>query len=692
MTREALLLLTCGLLLGCGDTVGPPADASVDAADASDALDTGRFQELVVDVTLDGVPSPATKVVQGGNPLEWTTDEKGRAVITVDRSVTGDLFVMASHPDARINGNFVPDKGGLTIPLTRFSRTDNPAYVFQDPGEPTRRGDSSQCAHCHVSAVTSWIGSAHRTSAKNPIVQDLYSGTATAFATKAACEATGGRWWSGTTPGTGTPADRCYLGDGVLPALDGACGKTAPCDTVATKFGACADCHAPGIDGKLGGRSLLEARGHAYEYGVHCDVCHRTESIDLAAPAGVGGRLRLLRPSEKGSPALGPFAPLTFGPWPDVINPRMGSVQRDHFDSADLCAGCHEHTQPALVAAGTVPTTRWPDGRLPVHTTYGEWKASPMSPSVSCQVCHMPADSLVWNGADLQLFWDGGIGVVGGWRRLPGHVRLHAFDGPRTIGAALAGTSLAVTKEVVAGKLTVKVKSKNTSAGHAIPTGDPLRALILVVEARCGTTPLVATGGDAVPDFGGFLAQKPSSDDWTRWTGAKVGDLVRVVRRTGKFQDYAGYGPFGDGTFSTADKGLPVEEVVGTSKIVSVTAGVATFDPPLPKGDLAYRVEPTAFPAKDGVAGSWAGASGFAFARVMVGPDGRRMVPHFLAVDVASDNRLLPFTEWPTTHEFAATCTDPVVRVALVHRPYPLDLARERGWAPRDLVFSDVTK
>ena len=77
-------------------------------------------------------------------------------------------------------------------------------------------------------------------------------------------------------------------------------------DCGATAFGGCADCHAPGIDGALGGRDLRDATGRALDYGVHCDVCHRVDRVDLDAPAGVAGRLGLHRPSEKStSIALG---------------------------------------------------------------------------------------------------------------------------------------------------------------------------------------------------------------------------------------------------------------------------------------------------------------------------------------------------------------------------------------------------
>ena len=75
-----------------------------------------------------------------------------------------------------------------------------------------------------------------------------------------------------------------------------------------------------------------------------------------------------------------------------------------------------------------------------------------------------------------------------------------------------------------------------------------------------------------------------------------------------------------------------------------------------------------------------------------VGPDGRRMVPHFLAVDVASDNRILPGQSWSTDHRFAAACLDPQVTALLVHRPLPTELAAERGYVVQDAVMARVTR
>jgi hypothetical protein len=580
----------------------------------------------------------------------------------------------------------------IQIDLERFKLGDNEGYAFQDPGEPTRRDNSSQCAHCHVTLTDAGFASPHRSAAKNPAVHDVYAGAVAAITSESECTAAGGRWWTGLEPGSGAPKERCYLGDGALSAINTGCGTTGPCDGVATAFGGCADCHAPGIDGKLGGRNLLEARQLAYDYGVHCDVCHRVESVDLSASEpGVAGRLRLLRPRElSNSPGIGEWLPLTFGPWRDVPNPRMGSVARSHFQDGTLCAGCHQQEQRVLVAGASIDGARWPSGRLPVHTTFDEWKSGPLSGS-PCPSCHMPPDPTVGNGADLYNVFEGPEGPATGWRRPPGSVRRHAWYGPRQPESRMAELAAAVLveKTVSGGELVAKVTVKNVGCGHAIPTGEPLRSLVLLVEASCNGAALSPTGGDVVPDFAGFLARKLAGENFNEWPGARAGEIVRVVRRTGGYRDYEGFGPFGPGGFAAARKGMPIEELAGEARITAVAGSSVSFDRVLPAGDVAYRVESGGV-AKDGEnAIGRAGAAGFGFARVMVGADGRRMVHHALAVDVASDNRILPQKSFTTEHRFAASCAEPEVHAVLIHRAYPIELARERRWTLVERVIAE---
>lgn len=667
------------------------------------AGETGELPELIerwVEVTLDGAPVEAAIVVQGGTGELRYTDADGRVRTTIDATIPGDIAVIASHPEARSRAALLYpsnlyDDSDILIELTRFELGDNPEYVFNEPGVPGIGGTTLECGHCHRQLKADWFDSPHRTSASNVAVHDVYAGAAAAFADQASCEAAGGQWWQGREPGTGAATMRCYLGAGTLPDLNEGCGEQAACDDLAASFGACADCHAPAIDGQLGGRDLLDASGAAYDDGVHCDLCHKVESVELDAPAGVGGRLRVLRPPEPASsPGVGPWRPLSFGPYADVPNPRMGAAAREHFLHAEFCAGCHQLDQAALVPGTALDPGRWPSARLPVHSTYQEWLGGPFAEVAPCSSCHMPADPDAGNGADLTAEDIPLQGVAFGWWRPPGAVREHSWVGPRTPSSNMLALAAAVfiDKSVDAGVLTASVRVRNVGAGHAIPTGEPLRALILFVAARCGDAPLDAIGGDAIPEFGGWLDRKPSPEDWSVWPGAAVGDVVRVVVDSG-WHDYEGFGPFGDGSFAPAQKGLPRLELVGQATVTAVNGDVVEFDAPLPPGDLAFRGRPTPF--DDGAATSAravAGAPGFAFARVLADAEGQTMVPHHRAVDVVADNRILPQQQWTSSHRFASPCEDPVVDALLVHRPYPVALAAERGWGNPQQIMVELSQ
>jgi len=159
--------------------------------------------------------------------------------------------------------------------------------------------------------------------------------------------------------------------------------------------------------------------------------------------------------------------------------------------------------------------------------------------------------------------------------------------------------------------------------------------------------------------------------------------VIRVIKSEG-YLDYVGLGPFGDGTFSVKEKGLVDESVVGESTITAVTAGEVVLDGSLPVGDVAYLVDTSTQ--------AYAGQAGFGFARVLADKNGQRMVPHFMAVDVVSDNRLLSQASWTSTHRFKKTCAGPSVTAQLIQRAYPLGLARERGWPMRDKVWLSVSE
>ena len=202
----------------------------------------------------------------------------------------------------------------------------------------------------------------------------------------------------------------------------------------------------------------------------------------------------------------------------------------------------------------------------------------------------------------------------------------------------------------------------------------------------------------------GALERRTAEEGWARWPGAAPGERLRVVQQ-GDWLDYAGFGPFGavpfNGvTFRADQKGVRAETWAGEVEILAVdTDGTARLSGDLPIGDIAYRL-----PAAEGTdsaggeRGMLAGAPGWMFMRLLGGaggaddPAGVRGVPHHLAVDVISDNRLMPGAEWISTHWFAATCADPVVRARLIHRNIPVALAEERGAERVDQVMVEVSR
>ena len=666
--------------------VGSPDDVPVEEPDAGGDVDepiadihpdvgpiTAPFA-LAVIVRVDGVPTEGVRVMQGGTIDRFsTTDADGMTTVTIDPAIPGDWMVVATHPETR-NGGTILYPSAISEPtevdLKRFDTSDNPDYEFLAPGKPGESNSTAFCGHCHLSADADWWESAHRSSAKNPVVHDMYAGTAAAFATEATCVKGGGTWRMGITPGTGKPGWRCYVGPGALQDLNPGCDAGGEsCDGKAADTGGCAGCHAPGIDGELVGRDLLDATDWAYEGGVHCDVCHRVESVDAESPLpGFGGRLNALRPTEAPlSPVLGDWLPLTFGPSHDSVNVKMGSVQRDHFHQAAMCAGCHELDV----------------GELPVQSTYSEWKAGPFAEVTPCQSCHMPPDPMVTNAADSQAFPTAPLGVVAGWLRPPGAVNRHQFLGPRTPDGGMLESAAALFVEtgVADGVLTATVRTRNTGPGHAIPTGEPMRHLVLEVTATCDGEALLAVGGDTVPAFAGYADRKEAGDDWSEWPGAQVGDVIRVVTRTGGYHDYTGPGAFG-AAMPAADKGLPVEEWLGQAVVTAIDGAAVTLDAPLPPGGVAYRVTDPVYQA--------AGRPGFAFGRVLVDGAGAPLVFHTAATAIRSDNRLPPQTEYATQHRFAATCEAPRVEARLLYRPYAPNLALTKGWALQEQVMDRV--
>jgi hypothetical protein len=178
---------------------------------------------------------------------------------------------------------------------------------------------------------------------------------------------------------------------------------------------------------------------------------------------------------------------------------------------------------------------------------------------------------------------------------------------------------------------------------------------------------------------------------------ARAGDVVRIVRPTGVYDDYTGIGRFADPSLDAADKGLEVRAPVGEARVVAAGGGVITLSGAIPAqdGDIVYLGAPLAAAPADGQpAAAFAGAAGYTFAKVLVDPAGARHAPQHRAVDIASDNRIAPGSVAVTSHGFAipAGCSATAnVTATLLYRPVPLALAKERGAFARDYLVASAS-
>jgi hypothetical protein len=430
--------------------------------------------------------------------------------------------------------------------------------------------------------------------------------------------------------------------------------------------------------------------------------------VDTSKPVGVGGAMIVQRPQEHVSDQAGAaLLQVTFGPLPDVPNGFVGGSYQPKFSTSEYCAGCHEQEQEALVPGTSLNAARWPAG-LPTHSTYSEWASSTYNdPSTQCQACHMPADtSGLTNALDVTKPADASITF--GFVRKPEQIRQHTFLGalagsPRLIDSSVA---LALMTKSNGTDLTVIAQVTNTKAGHAIPSGEPLRSLILLVDAQACGKPMVASGGMTANDVAGAAAEGVVGSDVTvvgttmSWAaGALIavpGNVVRIVRPTGMYDDYAGVGFFANPSLTPAQKGLEIRTPVGEATVTSIGGGGLLLDAALAVqgGDIVYLGDVLAGQVVDGEAPrTLAGRSGYTFARVLVDSNGVRGVPHHRAVDIASDNRIPPNVTATTTHLFSipAGCSTATVNATLVYRRAPVMLARQRGWSLTDAVVGKAT-
>lgn len=238
--------------------------------------------------------------------------------------------------------------------------------------------------------------------------------------------------------------------------------------------GNCANCHVPALALRRPyAADPTQAQGVERE-GIFCDFCHKVQEARADPNGGRPGvlSLNMLRPAPHQQVFFGPYADAVAGP--DSYNP----LYRD----SRYCAACH-------------------DGRfwgVQVYGEFAEWQASPYpARKISCQSCHMKPDGRSTRVAPAQ---EGSI------LRAPATIASHAFSGRENLDFMRSAVKMQVETELERDKamLNVRVVLRNSGAGHHLPSGNPMRNLILLVEAKDSAgQPLPQLGGSRVPAWGG---------------------------------------------------------------------------------------------------------------------------------------------------------------------------------------------
>ena len=202
----------------------------------------------------------------------------------------------------------------------------------------------------------------------------------------------------------------------------------------------CLRCHSP-VGVAVGDLNLQKKV--SWE-GVTCDYCHSVRQVSLTAS--------------------NPKATVTYnlvksGPLKDSNSMAHGTEFSDVHTSALICAPCHEYQN----AQG-----------LSVLTTFSEWKDSRYGKDgTQCQSCHM--SRVAGDVVDPHIR-----------RSSLAKINLHQMPGSHSLEQLTKTVALLLNTSRKNDQLQVTVQISNKGAGHYVPTGSPLRQLILEVRAKAG--------------------------------------------------------------------------------------------------------------------------------------------------------------------------------------------------------------
>jgi hypothetical protein len=241
--------------------------------------------------------------------------------------------------------------------------------------------------------------------------------------------------------------------------------------------------------------------------GINCDFCHKIGDVVLdpetqlpwAAKPGISS-MKIYRPPEGED--------IFFGTFDDA--PGKDSYLPLQEESA-FCAPCHYAVFDGVVGSHDVT------GGIQIYNSYGEWLDSPYSDPVTgqtCQDCHMPAN------VDYNYIV---YPEQGGFRRDPVGIHNHQMPGAGDETLLKNAVSMTTTATAESSQIVVNVDITNDKTGHHVPTGVPLRQMLLVVEAQdADGNRLLLQEGAELPAWTGNLAGQPGryyakilEDEWT---------------------------------------------------------------------------------------------------------------------------------------------------------------------------------
>jgi hypothetical protein len=418
----------------------------------------------------------------------------------------------------------------ITITIRPHYTTDNLDYEwFSFQGIE----GSASCAPCHQS-YDEWAADAHGQAAVNPRFLTMYKGT----------DVDGNQSPLTLFTGSAAPPDASdspYYGPGYRLDFPDRTGNCAACHTpLASNMdpnNTCgwSGCHtaltgqrssslsdALALPGDQYGVSPTDLTGNAAD-GVGCDFCHKIGDVLLDPHTGLPypdrpgiSSMRLYRPEEGQQ--------LFFGTFDDVAR-RVSYLPL--LEESAFCAPCHYGVFGGVTASGEVA------GGVVIYNSFGEWLESPYSDpetGQTCQDCHMPV-------TDDDFF---AYPEQGGLR--PRHpIHSHLMPGAKDEGLLQNSVTMTTTARLQGDQVLVEVSITNDRTGHHVPTGVPLRHMLLAVRAvDADGNPLLLREGPLLPAWTGDYAgqagryyAKILEDEWTGETPtAAYWREIRLVEDT----------------------------------------------------------------------------------------------------------------------------------------------------------------